>query len=292
MEQNISSFSGRCEVLELLNRTNVQGAWIDIICYELEQNAEDHSQKLIDATRAELERDSSASRILLYVVADLKLADAYGLFAELLDSPDETLRPYGVNGLKLLDTKESRRLLWEYGNIGHSGSENSPHDPTNAGYRGRYPAKALTHDSKSTMDDQIVHDRWAKLGYDNLLPEERDYVTIWWLVAEVHNGAFEQYYHNETGNHAFQALEALKLCGAKEVAIILQQALEIMQPVGGYTRDQDARYDRIEKLESATQSEDDLFHSATDAFYETEEPILELAMNRVRSAYTEHGVQS
>jgi len=144
---------------------------------------------------------------------------------------------------------------------------------------------------RDSMQDQIVHDRWAELGYPNLLPEERHYILIWWLVAEVANGAFEQYFHNETGNHALQALEGLQLCGATEGARLLQEALDLMQPVGGYTPDQDARYDRIEKLESAC-PDGDVFAAATDGFHATTEPILELAMRRVRAAYAKHQIPS
>ncbi len=55
------------------------------------------------------------------------------------------------------------------------------------------------------MEDQVVHDRWGQLGFENLLREEQDYIMIWWLVAEVFNGTFAQYFSNETGDHAPQA---------------------------------------------------------------------------------------
>jgi hypothetical protein len=42
----------------------------------------------------------------------------------------------------------------------------------------------------NAMEDQVVHDRWGQLGFKRLLPEEQDYIMIWWLFAEVLNGSF------------------------------------------------------------------------------------------------------
>jgi hypothetical protein len=108
-------FPGVAKCVELLRSPNVHGAWIDIICYELEEHAHENAQELIRATRTEININSGVGRILLHVVADSKLPEAFDLFAELLQSPDETLRPYGVTGLKQLDTKAARRLLWQHG---------------------------------------------------------------------------------------------------------------------------------------------------------------------------------
>ncbi len=113
--QKYPRFPGVAKCVELLHRSNVQGAWVDIICYKLEKHARDNANELIAVTRAELERESGVERILLHVVIDSQLPAAIDLFAELLQSPDESLRPYGVQGLKRLDSKEARRLLWKYG---------------------------------------------------------------------------------------------------------------------------------------------------------------------------------
>lgn len=107
-------FPGVAKCVEFLHRTNVQSTWIDIICIELEKHAEKNSNELITATRKEIERNSGIGRMLLHVVADSKLPEALPLFAELLQSPDESLHPYAVSGLKQLNIKEARRLLWEF----------------------------------------------------------------------------------------------------------------------------------------------------------------------------------
>lgn len=107
-------FPGVATCVELLGSTNVRGTWVEIICAELQKHADEHADELIAATRSELERESGLARILLHVVADSKLPAAQDLFVDLLASPDRTLHDYGLDGLKQLDTKESRRLIWEY----------------------------------------------------------------------------------------------------------------------------------------------------------------------------------
>jgi hypothetical protein len=142
------------------------------------------------------------------------------------------------------------------------------------------------------MEDQVVHDRWRQLGYDNLLPEEKDYIMIWWLVVEVFNGTFAQYFSNETGDHALQALDGLKKCGATEGARLLQEAMDLFQPYGGYTTDRDLRNDRIDKLETEPSAQPkDAFREVSNAFQDSKEPILALALMRVREAYEREGIE-
>jgi hypothetical protein len=143
----------------------------------------------------------------------------------------------------------------------------------------------------NAMEDQVVHDRWGQLGFENLLPEEKDYILIWWLVAEVFNGTFAQYFSNETGDHAKQALDGLKKCGATEGARLLQEAIDLFLPYGGYTTDQDLRNDRIDHLESQPSAQPEgAFRQVSNAFQDSREPMLGLALERVKEAYKQEGV--
>ncbi len=141
------------------------------------------------------------------------------------------------------------------------------------------------------MEDQQVHDRWRKLGYEKLILEEKDYIMIWWLIAEVNNGSFAQYFSNETGDHALQALNALKLCNAIQGAKILQEALDLFLPVGGYTSNWELRNELINKLEENCDSPHGAFREVSDALQDTDEPILGLALASVKLAYVRHGIQ-
>ncbi len=115
-------FPGIAKCVELLGRSNVQGSWVDIICYELERHASENAEELIAATRIEIDRNSRVGRILLNVVSDAGLPEAINLFADLLQSSDVALRRYGETGLKRLDTKEARGVLWEYGTAKNRGT--------------------------------------------------------------------------------------------------------------------------------------------------------------------------
>lgn len=141
------------------------------------------------------------------------------------------------------------------------------------------------------MEDQIVHERWEQLGFDNLLPEEQDHIMIWWLVAEVNNGTFAQYFSNETGDHALQALAGLKKCGAAEAARLLQEAMDMFQPYGGYTKDREVRNDRIEFLEAEPSAHPQgAFRQVSDAFQDSCAPLLGLSLKRVMEAYQRDGI--
>ncbi len=108
------SFPGVAKCVELLRCTNAKGAWIDIICQELQQHAETDAADLIDATGIAVEQNYSVTPILLQILGEAKIEDALPLFNELLETSHEYLRPYAIDGLKQLDTKEARRLLWQY----------------------------------------------------------------------------------------------------------------------------------------------------------------------------------
>jgi hypothetical protein len=141
------------------------------------------------------------------------------------------------------------------------------------------------------MEDQVVHDRWRELGYENLLPEEKGYLLIWWLVSEVFNGTFCQYFSNETGDHAREALDALKRCGAAEGARLLQEAMDLFRPYGGYTADRELRIDRIDQLEAEPSAQPDgAFRRVSNAFQDSREPMRGLALRRVKEAYQREGL--
>ena len=60
-----------------------------------------------------------------------------------------------------------------------------------------------------------IETRWRRHGYDALLPEERDYLLVWWLEAEASNGSLHQYFDNSTGDAALDTLNALRRINAQ-----------------------------------------------------------------------------
>jgi hypothetical protein len=106
-------FPGVARCVGLLGRRNVQGSRVDIICAELQANSSSHGAELIVAFRAE--PDLRVRRILLGMISEARLPEALPLFAEGLSSEDEILRYWSEQGLRSLDTPESRKALWEAG---------------------------------------------------------------------------------------------------------------------------------------------------------------------------------
>jgi hypothetical protein len=108
-----TKFPGVAQCVALLGRRNVQGSLVDIICGELQENAASHAAELIAAFRAE--PDERVRRILLGVICEAKLSEALPVFVEHLWSEDESLRYWAEQGLRCLNTHESRKALWEAG---------------------------------------------------------------------------------------------------------------------------------------------------------------------------------
>ena len=47
-------------------------------------------------------------------IAESKSVAFFPFFADILSSPNTEYYAYAIDGLKQLDTKESRRLIWEH----------------------------------------------------------------------------------------------------------------------------------------------------------------------------------
>lgn len=109
-------FPGVAKCVELLRSPNVQGAWIDIICQELTKHANEYPEELVSETRKELQDSTGVGKTLLGVLADARLIEAQPLFEALLGSEDTTLHKYGLAGLKSLDTKQTRSMVWKFEN--------------------------------------------------------------------------------------------------------------------------------------------------------------------------------
>jgi hypothetical protein len=149
--------------------------------------------------------------------------------------------------------------------------------------------------NKEMAPDQVVHDRWKKVGYDHLLPEERDYIRIWWLVAEVSNGTFHQYFFNSAGDEAEEALIALRECGDHHGARVLQDALDILKPYGGYTRNREERQEHLAKMngsgDSPPREVERQIRKVTNELDDSCDKTLSLGLERVKKAYARVGIQ-
>jgi hypothetical protein len=78
---------------------------------------------------------------------------------------------------------------------------------------------------KSGMDR--LFDQIKSGGLDSLTTSERWYLGLYWLGAETQNGGLHQYFFNDGGRFAPEAMRGLEAVGADEAAKILRQAMDI-----------------------------------------------------------------
>lgn len=111
--------------------------------------------------------------------------------------------------------------------------------------------------------EKLFNERWERLGFDGLLAEERDYILIWELHAEVSNGSFDQYLSNSSGDHALHAVDVLRRVGSESIVSILAQVLASLP--GGWCADRKERNRRL----SAMPNRWEVLRALTDAYYAT-----------------------
>jgi hypothetical protein len=68
--------------------------------------------------------------------------------------------------------------------------------------------------------------------------------------------------------------------------------MDMFLPHGGYTTDRDVRNDRINELEAEPSAKPEgAFRQVSNAFQDSTEPMLGLALKRVKEAYKRQGVE-
>jgi hypothetical protein len=131
----------------------------------------------------------------------------------------------------------------------------------------------------------LLENRWRDRGFDSLLPEERDFIVLWWLEVEVFNGGFHQYFFNSSGDGAPEALAALDTLGASTAARILRDALAELGS-DPYIRDTETRRAHLRSLESSIAR----FDRVTGELQDLPDDFVTLAIARVKAAHEENGV--
>ena len=122
-----------------------------------------------------------------------------------------------------------------------------------------------------------LEDRWKRLGFDALLPEECDFILVWWLEAEASNGTLHQYFSNSTGDSAIDALGALDRIGAHCDANVLRDALKLFGD-GPYPTDCNRRNKTLDSLPT------DALSNLTDRLFDESEDVRSVAIDRVGDA--------
>jgi Domain of unknown function (DUF4375) len=99
--------------------------------------------------------------------------------------------------------------------------------------------------------------------YTVATPGQRAFYAMHWLISEVINGGFGQYFDNSTGYLAPEAIEGAELLGAREYADAIRHAASIF-PSEQALRDRDQRQ---QTLEGATDEQLAVLSKSDDTFH-------------------------
>jgi len=132
--------------------------------------------------------------------------------------------------------------------------------------------------------EKTIHRRWKELRYEGLLPDERDYLVLWWLMAEVNNGGFHQYFFNSTADSALQAVAVLRSLDASETLGNLLRAIDVLGGVDTFKTDWTARREQVSEIDPSA------FDALDSEFYDATEDFMNLAIERVAAAYAAQAI--
>ena len=105
-----------------------------------------------------------------------------------------------------------------------------------------------------------------------LTKPERVIYIVTTLDGEVHNGGFDQYFWNSSGDQANELVDAFIEIGAPQTAAICEKALSVF---GGHVpEDRDERNEVLDALDGDLV--DEILSECDDAFYDYEEDLTEL----------------
>jgi len=117
----------------------------------------------------------------------------------------------------------------------------------------------------------VIFDREAEIGYDDLSRAEKTVYCIDSLSREMENGGFGQLFHHDAGALCTDMLEALEQIRAKNTLLVVQQMVNFF-PNGEVPSDEEERMDTFDQLASELVDEiaecDDRFHDAGENLIE------------------------
>jgi hypothetical protein len=118
-----------------------------------------------------------------------------------------------------------------------------------------------------------VYDRIASHGFESLTPSERASFGLTWLYRETYNGGLDQFFFNDSGKLASDALRGLEMVGAPITAGILRRAMSVF-PNSTVPPEQNDRREFLCNV--LTPDQEKLLDDLTTEFYKNAEPVAEL----------------
>lgn len=118
-----------------------------------------------------------------------------------------------------------------------------------------------------------INERIESHGFESLTLSERASFGLTWLYMETYNGGLHQFFFNDAGKLALDALRGLEMIGAPMTASILQRAIS-MFPDGVVPSEQELR--RSFLCHVLTEEQENALSDLTTEFFQSSEPVSEL----------------
>jgi len=118
-----------------------------------------------------------------------------------------------------------------------------------------------------------MFERIESRGFESLTVSERAAFGLMWLFLETNNGGLHQFFFNDAGKLASDALRGLEMVGAPATASILRRAMSVF-PGEVVPLDQADRRQFLCAVLTPTQEK--LLDDLTTEFYRTQEPVADL----------------
>ena len=112
-------------------------------------------------------------------------------------------------------------------------------------------------------------------GLEGLTEAERSLFALYWHGLETNNGGVHQFFFNDSGKLAGQALQGLRMVGADQTAEILQRAIACF-PEGHVPADLTERRTLMDALDGDDDALMDRMGALTSELYRCKEDVAEL----------------
>ncbi len=128
-------------------------------------------------------------------------------------------------------------------------------------------------ESKPTRHIDRIYERIDSKGLESLTISERASFGLYWFFLETNNGGLDQFFFNDSGQLAVDALHGLEMVGATATASILRRAMAVF-PDGIVPASQAHR--RKFMCDLLTSEQEQLLDDLTNEFYDSPEPVADL----------------
>ena len=126
----------------------------------------------------------------------------------------------------------------------------------------------------------LLYERIEAGGLEALTPSERWMFSLTWLCIETNGGGLHQFFFNDAGKFAADAVVGLDTIGASKSADVLRRAIALF-PRGHVPTDQTER--RVVMGELPEEIEWDRLSELTQEFWKANEPLAQLVEDYVAS---------